>query len=274
MRTLSPIIYPALGGLALLSMTLTSGCGSGAGSDAGSEAGTMTTPVAGTMTTPVAGTMTTPVAGTMTTPVAGAMTPAGTPPTSAEVDALLARVTMSVAPANDGMTALCGRCMDINTSCGEELFPSPSAEEATCMLTATPEERAALDAYIACEEMYYAEFKSCVDAIMDCSADSFDACLEPVYYLESCMQLDNAYGSRINVECFGGEPDFTCGDGATISGDWVCDGQPDCADSSDEPSTCPPPFACADGGGDVPASWRCDGGEDCEDGSDEVGCMP
>ncbi len=35
-------------------------------------------------------------------------------------------------------------------------------------------------------------------------------------------------------------PEFTCADGNTVPGDWVCDGEPDCDDASDE-ADCPAP---------------------------------
>ena len=92
---------------------------------------------------------------------------------------------------------------------------------------------------------------------------------------------------------------FACADGKKcIFKTWVCDGDPDCADKSDESSckassstkspdeasvSLPPPvfpkndcnewmFKC-DSGHCIPYWWKCDGTEDCtEDGSDEVGC--
>lgn len=69
---------------------------------------------------------------------------------------------------------------------------------------------------------------------------------------------------------------FSCDNGNSVPDLWVCDGDNDCGDCSDErQGSCSTPcvaagtsFVC-DNGNRVPTAWVCDGTDDCGDCSDE-----
>jgi hypothetical protein len=115
------------------------------------------------------------------------------------------------------------------------------------------------------------------DAVAECleSCPDQDTCAGMSEFM--CALPFNADSAACLEDCFF-IASFQCDDGSETSLGYVCDGDLDCNDGSDEVG-CPGPFACEPSGlfdspfpDAIPASWVCDGDLDCTDGSDEVGC--
>ncbi|XP_065212523.1 low-density lipoprotein receptor-related protein 2 isoform X2 [Planococcus citri] len=115
---------------------------------------------------------------------------------------------------------------------------------------------------------------------VDTSPEGYMETMSPVTFVCACpnqFYLDPQNGKTCIANCTSGQ--HRCGgrDEKCIPWFWKCDGEKDCADGSDEPSTCPPrhcrggAFQCANGNC-TPSTTICDGVNDCGDKSDEVHC--
>uniref|UniRef100_A0A1I8AA30 Basement membrane-specific heparan sulfate proteoglycan core protein n=1 Tax=Steinernema glaseri TaxID=37863 RepID=A0A1I8AA30_9BILA len=91
------------------------------------------------------------------------------------------------------------------------------------------------------------------------------------------QELQGFGGSTGAGSCMADEK--SCANSECVKADYVCDGEPDCRDRSDE-QNCPGPshracepneFKCHNNKC-VQKMWLCDGDDDCGDGSDELNC--
>ena len=116
------------------------------------------------------------------------------------------------------------------------------------------------------------------DGVYDCSdyaGTTEDVCRGNCLMGSSCDELEATFCTATPdadlVACMNacdtGDDEFDCGDGETVPMSWVCDGEDDCADGSDEAGCVIDMFVCDDGE-EVYADYECDGEDDCADGSD------
>ncbi|MDC0718951.1 hypothetical protein [Nannocystis bainbridge] len=122
--------------------------------------------------------------------------------------------------------------------------------------------------YVACLADAAVGYQGCLEPLGCAQEDAYFTCNgQYADAVAACDKAAKASVGALTIQCNGG-PAFACSGGGTISAQYVCDGQPDCKDMSDEAeATCV--FVCEDGQ-QIPAFDRCDGTPDCDDASDEA----
>lgn len=115
------------------------------------------------------------------------------------------------------------------------------------------------------------------DAKFECTEPPKDStdCYLGCFLKASCIEIKTLYCDHVSTgtykECAEQCVLFTCKKGGTIDTRFVCDGNADCSDGSDEAGCPSRTFTCKKGN-TVGSYAHCDGHSDCEDGSDEAGC--
>lgn len=142
--------------------------------------------------------------------------------------------------------------------------PAPPEGCACQVYAGLPEEAE----FVGCSSAAVVAFAACMAPLMCADQAAIMACTEDYFTaLEDCGAPMTSTLAQLEIQCGGAEASM-CGSGETIPATWVCDGQADCADMSDEADCI---FTCGSGE-EIPKLFVCDGEPDCKDGSDEKNC--
>lgn len=125
-------------------------------------------------------------------------------------------------------------------------------------------------AFVTCYSDAVRSLAKCLGKMNCAEKAGQDLCVS-IYFdeLTGCGAPAKQTVAQIEIECGGAVP-IACGSGEVVPVHWLCDGEADCADESDELDCF---FDCGDGQL-VDKLDKCDGEFDCMNGADEKGCPP